>query len=103
MSTSSRARRERRLYQVAFAAAVVGTLLGINTLILHLRSDPLVDIHAYYDAGTRLNQGLPLYAQMATTNQAEFYRYPPLLAIVFRPLALLPTSVMPLAFTGPII
>ena len=89
MSTSIRARRERRLYQVAFAAAVVGTLLGINTLILHLRSDPLVDIHAYYDAATRLNQGLPLYSQAATTNEAEFYRYPPLLAVVFRPLALL--------------
>ena len=90
MSSSIRARRERRLYQVAFAAAVVGTLLGINTLILHLRNDPLVDIHAYYDAATRLNQGLPLYAQTATTNQAEFYRYPPLLAILFRPLAMLP-------------
>ena len=74
MSTSIRARRERRLYLVAFAAAVVGALLGINTLILHLSSDPLVDIHAYYDAATRLNHGLPLYAQAASTNDAEFYR-----------------------------
>jgi hypothetical protein len=90
MSTSIRARRERRIYFVLFAAAVVGTLLGINTLITHLTSDPLADIHAYYDAGTRLNQGLPLYAQAASTNDAEFYRYPPLLALAFRPLALLP-------------
>ena len=90
MSTSIRARRERRVYLVLFGAAAVGTLLGINTLILHLTSDPLADIHAYYDAGTRLNHGLALYAQAATTNDAEFYRYPPLLAIVFRPLALLP-------------
>src|SRR4029078_13546007 len=90
MSTSIRARRERRLYLVAFAAAVVGALLGINTLILHLSSDPLADIHAYYDAGTRLNHGLPLYAQAATTNDAEFYRYPPLLAVVFRQLAVPP-------------
>lgn len=90
MSTSIRARRERRIFLVLFGAAVVGTLLGINTLILHLSSDPLADIHAYYDAGTRLNHGMPLYAQAATTNDAEFYRYPPLLAVVFRPLAVLP-------------
>lgn len=92
MSTASaiRARRERRFGVVLFGAAVVGVLLGINTTILHLTSDPLVDVHAYYDAGARLNAGLPLYQQAATTNDAEFYRYPPLLAIAFRPLALLP-------------
>ncbi|HEX2755410.1 MAG TPA: glycosyltransferase 87 family protein, partial [Candidatus Limnocylindrales bacterium] len=73
-----------------FAAAVIGTLIGFNILILHLTSDPLTDIRTYYDAGTRLNQGLPLYAQAASTNDAEFSRYPPLLAILFRPLALLP-------------
>jgi len=56
---------------------------------MHLSSDPLADVHAYYDAGARLNAGLPLYAQTATTNEAAFYRYPPLLAIAFRPLALL--------------
>jgi hypothetical protein len=82
--------RAPNVQRVLVAAAVLGILLGINTLIRHLSSDPLADIHAYYDAATRLNQGLPLYAQTATTNQAEFYRYPPLLAIAFRPLALLP-------------
>jgi hypothetical protein len=93
MSTTVRARRERRLELVLFGAAVVGALLGINTTILHLTSDPLADIHAYYDAATRLNAGLPLYAQAVSTNDAEFYRYPPLLAIAFRPLALLPFAV----------
>ena len=39
---------------------------------------------------TRLNAGQPLYAQPAGVDEAAFYRYPPLLAIVFRPLALLP-------------
>ncbi len=34
--------------------------------------------------------GLPLYVQSATTDDPGFYRYPPLLAIAFRPLALLP-------------
>ena len=93
MSTASgdrRARRARRIRLVLFGAAIVGVLLGINTTILHLTSDPLADVHAYYDAGARLNAGLPLYEQAATTNDAEFYRYPPLLAILFRPLALLP-------------
>ena len=47
-------------------------------------------MRAYYDAGARLNAGLPLYVQTATTDDPGFYRYPPLLAIAFRPLALLP-------------
>jgi hypothetical protein len=72
------------------AAGLLGLLLGVETLVLHLAMDPLADVHAYYDAGTRLNAGLPLYEQAADTNRADFYRYPPLLAILFRPLALLP-------------
>jgi hypothetical protein len=76
--------------RVFVAAGVLGLLLGVETLVLHLSMDPLADVHAYYDAGTRLNAGLPLYQQSADTNQADFYRYPPLLAIAFRPLALLP-------------
>ena len=71
-------------------AAVVGVLLGIETTIFHLATDPLADVRAYYDAGARLNAGLPLYVQAAGTNDPAFYRYPPLLAIAFRPLALLP-------------
>ena len=83
-------RRRRNIDLVLFAWAVVGVLIGVNTFLLHLQNDPLADVHAYYDAATRLNAGLPLYEQAATTNQAEFYRYPPLFAIAFRPLALLP-------------
>jgi glycosyl transferase family 87 len=75
--------------RVLLAGGVLGLLLGIETLVLHLTTDPLADVHAYYDAGARLNAGLPLYDQPTDTNQADFYRYPPLLAIVFRPLALL--------------
>ena len=71
-------------------AALIGLAIGANTLVLHLTTDPLADVRAYYDAGARLNAGLPLYEQPAGTNDAEFYRYPPLLAILFRPLALLP-------------
>jgi hypothetical protein len=76
--------------RVLMAAGVLGLLLGVETLVLHLSMDPLADVHAYYDAGARLNAGLPLYQQSVDTNQADFYRYPPLLAIAFRPLALLP-------------
>ena len=53
-------------------------------------TDPLADVHAYYDAAARLNAGQPLYVQPAGIDDAAFYRYPPLLAILFRPLALLP-------------
>ena len=79
--------------RVLVLGAVVGLALGIETVILHLTTDPLADVHAYYDAGARLNAGLPLYEQPATTNENEFYRYPPLLAILFRPLAMLPFGV----------
>jgi hypothetical protein len=79
-----------RVQLVLIAASVVGVIIGIDTLILHLTTDPLADVHAYYDAGARLNAGLPLYDQPAGTDDAAFYRYPPLLAIAFRPLALLP-------------
>jgi hypothetical protein len=80
----------RRVGWVLIASAVVGLLIGLSTLALHLRLDPLADVHAYYDAGARLNAGQPLYDQPAGTDDADFYRYPPLLAIAFRPLALLP-------------
>jgi hypothetical protein len=71
-------------------AAVLGVLLGVETTVLHATTDPLADLHAYYDAGARLNDGQPLYEQAASTDDPSFYRYPPLLAIAFRPLALLP-------------
>jgi hypothetical protein len=82
--------RSRRVRWVLIAASVLGYIIGLDTLVLHLRLDPLADVRAYYDAGARLNAGLPLYVQPATTDDPGFYRYPPLLAIAFRPLALLP-------------
>jgi hypothetical protein len=82
--------RSRRFRWVLVAASVLGLIIGIDTLLLHLRLDPLADVRAYYDAGARLNAGQPLYIQTATTDDPGFYRYPPLLAIAFRPLALLP-------------
>jgi hypothetical protein len=75
---------------VILGFAVIGLLVGIDTLLSHLATDPFADVHAYYEAGARLNAGLPLYEQPAGTDEPDFYRYPPLLAIAFRPLALLP-------------
>jgi len=82
-----------RVRLVLRLAMVVGVALGVETIVLHVLTDPLADIHAYYDAGARLNAGQPLYDQPAGVDEAAFYRYPPLLAIAFRPLALLPFPV----------
>jgi hypothetical protein len=71
-------------------AAVVLALVGLFVFLFHLLTDPLADVRAYYEAGQRLNAGLPLYAGQTDVDSADFYRYPPLLAIIFRPLALLP-------------
>ena len=81
----------RRVLRVAaYVGVSLGLVLGIGVLILHLTTDPLADVHAYYDAGARLNAGLPLYEQTADVSSNFYYFYPPLLAIAFRPLALLP-------------
>jgi len=56
-------------------------------------TDPLADVRAYYDAGTRLNAGQPLYPPAQDVNGPFAYFYPPLFAILFRPLALLPFDV----------
>ena len=86
-------RRRRLAAALLAAAAILGLLVGVESLLLHLRSDQLVDVQAYYQAGQRLNAGQPLYPPGADVDAPEFYRYPPLLAILFRPLALLPFPV----------
>jgi hypothetical protein len=81
----------RRLLDLTLVgAAVILGLVGVFVLVFHLMSDPLVDVHAYYEAAGRLNAGLPLYAAQGDLNSPHYYFYPPLLAILFRPLALLP-------------
>jgi hypothetical protein len=74
----------------AFAFAVLGALAGAYIFVLHATSDPAADVHAYYDAGARLNAGEALYEQAASVTGSHYYFYPPLLAVAFRPLALLP-------------
>jgi hypothetical protein len=93
-------RRAVRL--LVFALAVVGSLAGAWVFVMHLMGDPLADAHAYYLAGQRLNAGLPLYEQPGATI-ADTYVYPPLLAILFRPLALLPMPVALAIWEGVIV
>ena len=83
--------RVARLARLAlFALAVIGALAGLGVLWLHLAGDPLADVRAYYDAAARLNAGQPLYPPGQDVNGSTAYFYPPLFAILFRPLALLP-------------
>jgi alpha-1,2-mannosyltransferase len=83
-------RRRRRVNLFLVATGFLGALVGLDWFLIGLGNNPLSDVHAYYDAAARLNAGQPLYAQTVSTNESAFYRYPPLLAIAFRPLALLP-------------
>ena len=78
---------------VLFSLAVLGAMAGAYIFVLHLTTDPAADVHAYYEAGARLNAGQPLYEQSASTAGSHYYFYPPLLAVAFRPLALLPFEV----------
>jgi hypothetical protein len=80
----------RPVSRLWFALAVIGALAGAYILWIHLASDPLADVHAYYGAAERLNAGLPLYPTDQDINAPTAYFYPPLFAILFRPLALLP-------------
>src|SRR5262245_19487030 len=86
--------------RVLLLAAVVGLALGIETVVFHLRTDPMSDLHAYVDAAARLNAGQPLYDQPAGVDDPAFYRYPPLLAIAFRPFAALPFDVVATGWTA---
>ena len=83
---------------VLFALAVIGGLLGLGLVWIHLNSDPIADARAYYDAASRLNHGLPLYPPGIDPSTNLVYLYPPLLAVVLRPLALLPYEVFALAW-----
>lgn len=83
----------RAVRRVMQGAAVVGLLLGLRTLVIHLALDPLVDVRLYYDAATRLNAGIPLY-DAATVAVPGAFVGPPLLPLLFRPLALLPYPVV---------
>ena len=75
---------------VLVALAVVGAAAGVAVAWMHVKGDPLADAHAYYEAATRLNHGQPLYPANLDPNLNHIYLYPPLLAQLLRPLALLP-------------
>lgn len=103
MQSRPAAAGRRVLRAVIVTLAAFGLVIGVQISIIHLQVDPLADVRAYYDAGARLNAGIGLYEQAAGTNEAEFYRYPPLLAILFRPLALLPFEVAAAIWEGVVV
>jgi hypothetical protein len=72
--------------------AGLSVLAGGWLLVMHATTDPLADVRAYYEAGARLNRGEPLYDGSAGA-PGGLYLYPPLIAVLFRPLALLPFAV----------
>jgi hypothetical protein len=89
-----RDRRRARIRVVAnlvlFFFAVIGAGAGVAVGWMHIVGDPLADAHAYYDAAARLNAGAPLYPAGIDPSSNRIYLYPPLLAVLLRPLALLP-------------
>jgi len=81
---------KRVLYLLWFAAAVIGAAAGLAVAYMHIVGDPLNDARAYYDAAARLNAGAALYPEGIDPSTNRIYLYPPLLAMVLRPIALLP-------------
>jgi Glycosyltransferase family 87 len=79
---------DRRVRALA-ALAIIGGVAGLAAFSFYAVRDTLIDVRVYWDAGARLNAGEPLYPDI-DPNSVSYYRYPPLLAIIFRPLALLP-------------
>lgn len=75
------------------AAAIVGTIVGVMHAAFHLQSGPLADIETFYTGAARLNIGDSLYPADANPDVIPYYYYPPLLAILLRPFALLPYPV----------
>ena len=72
-----------------FALAVIGAIAGVIVGWQHLVGDPLADTVAYFEASDRLNHGRPLYPEGIDPSSNRIYLYPPLLAVVMRPVALL--------------
>src|SRR6185369_2494586 len=88
-------RRRRELmgragFIVLAVLAGLGAAAGVAVAWMHVVGDPLADAHAYYEAASRLNAGQPLYPAGIDPSSNHIYLYPPLLAVILRPLALLP-------------
>jgi hypothetical protein len=93
-AAANRARRRATYLRIAnlllFALAVLGAAAGVAVAWMHVMGDPLADARPYYDAASRLNAGQPLYPPGLDANSNAIYLYPPLFAVLLRPLALLP-------------
>ena len=74
---------------VLIVLAVLGAAAGLAVAWMHVKGDPLADARPYFDAAMRLNEGKALYPAGLDPNQNQIYLYPPLLAQLLRPIALL--------------
>lgn len=97
------ARRRRYAGLALVALAALGGVLGLGMLWFHLTTDPLGDVRAYYDAAHRLNVGQPLYLAHGDPTSNTYYFYPPLVAILLRPLALLPYHAFAVLWEGVVV
>jgi hypothetical protein len=97
-----RRRRRELARKAAFLVlaflAILGAAAGVAVAWMHIVGDPLADAHAYYEAASRLNAGQPLYLPGIDPSSNHIYLYPPLLAVVLRPLALLPYGLFALVW-----
>lgn len=93
-----RLRLSRLATALVVVLAIIGGVLGVGMLWLHLTTDPLIDVRAYYDAAVRLNAGQPLYLAGGDPTRPTYYFYPPLMAILMRPFAVLPFHVFALGW-----
>lgn len=86
----------RHLPAIVGAAALVFTLITFVYSCI-VSSEPAQDTLTYLAAGARLNAGLPLYVVSNQVDRAVSYAgipliSPPLIAVIFRPLATLPND-----------
>lgn len=81
-----------RFARLLVTALVIG--VGLSQLILTAGDWHLRDAGAYWEAATRLREGLPLYPALPNSEASEVYRYAPWFAWSWVPLTYLPRDVV---------
>jgi hypothetical protein len=86
----ARARRPRQLGWTKLLALAVAVGFGVAFVWANARSWNLEDMDAYWNAGLRLREGLPLYPVVADPGAPDVFRYAPWFAWLWVPLTYLP-------------
>ena len=85
---------------VAFSV-LAGGLLVLGAALLLFGSRTFIDLHVYLVGGQAVLDGEELYAVRGETG--GWFTYPPFAALLFAPLALLPTGLAELLWTGGVV